>query len=302
MVRRWWMRFKRARRRAHPCETLEMGLIRACSMIIPRTELASWLARGWVEVPDFHDFHYAPGPGETVVLARPPRLSEIGVESLIGRTIVDYGASYGTYGMGGPGFVGFVLSESESRGREVLVYAVWGAGGYTRIDGRVMECHPRFYATVRPWASNFAEEQGGRWDDLAPLLPGCRIEAVDLGDETCLIAVTGESGPHQIELLRNDPSLPRLEAARPHGCLRDGGDRRHARASPGGGRAARVRAIEGKSKKAHRRERKDRRETLPKKPFLCVLCGEMLLAFPGIMARDSDYRTDSPPNETRPRP
>ncbi len=208
MLRRWWTRLNRARRRPHPYEALDLGLIRACSMIIPRAELASWLARGWVEVPDFHDFHYAPGPGETVIIVRPPRLSEIGVDCLIGRTIVDYGASYGTYGMGGPGFVGFVLSEGASSGREVLVYAVWGAGGYTRIDGRVMECDPSFYDTVRPWVSNFADSEVGRWDDLAPLLPGCRIEAVDLGDEACRIAISGESGPHRIELLRNDPGLP----------------------------------------------------------------------------------------------
>ncbi len=219
MVRRWWARFKRNLRRSHPYEDLGLGLIRACSMIVPRTELASWLALGWVEVLDFRDYHYAPGPGETVILARPPRLSEIGVESLIGRTIVDYGTTYGTYGMGGPGFVGFILSEGAASGREVLVYAVWGAGGYTRIDGRVMTCHPCFYDTVRPWVSNFADEQGGRWDDLAPLLPGCRIDTVDLGDETCRIAVSGASGPHQIELLRNDPGLP------PHG---DGSPRKDA--------------------------------------------------------------------------
>src|ERR1700694_3400323 len=87
-----------------------MGHIKHYSLIIPKRELQGWLNKSWVEVPDFRGFHYEPGADETVILGKPRTLREIDPNTLIGTTLLRFSASYGTYGMGGPGFMGFTLS------------------------------------------------------------------------------------------------------------------------------------------------------------------------------------------------
>jgi hypothetical protein len=192
-----------------------MGMIKAYSLIIPKTELSLWLDKGWVEVPDFHSFHYAPSPSETVVLSKPLRLSDVDATSLVGRTILAYDTHYGTYGMGGPGFLGFTLSDSILQrypaNTDVLVYAVWGSGNYTLIDNRVVECHPRFYGAFHPWISDYVDSDAENWDDLTPALVGGLIDAIQVRDEVCTVTVTQKNDAHIIEFLKNDSRLP------PHG-------------------------------------------------------------------------------------
>ncbi len=200
------------KRAPHPYENLKMGLIKQYSLIIPKSSLQIWLDKGWIENPDFRDFHYAPKPTETVVLGKPSTLSEIDTSRLVGRTIVNY-SWYGTCGMGGPGFLGFTLdnqldTEEEIVDENVLVYAVWGAAEYTLIDNRVVECSPQFYRDFHPWVSRFADEDIPNWDDLGPVLPGSRVDFIGLSGSNCIITVSKGDQNHIIEFFKNDASLP----------------------------------------------------------------------------------------------
>lgn len=105
-----------------------------------------WLIKGWVELPAYRDFHYGVKKDQTVILGKPTTLRDVDVDLLIGKEIIAYNSYYGSYGMGGPGFLGFVFEDSH----DILVYAVWGSAQYTLVDGRILACHPRHYQEFNP--------------------------------------------------------------------------------------------------------------------------------------------------------
>lgn len=69
------------------------------------------------------------GPSGRLIPFKPEPLD---TSLLIGREIVGWTPHAGTYGMGGPGFVGFDLSG------EWLIIAIWGAADWIRFDGRLL--------------------------------------------------------------------------------------------------------------------------------------------------------------------
>lgn len=201
------------RRKAHPYMNLGIGIIQRYALKIPKEELNIWLASGWIEDSSFYDIHYAPKPDETIVFGKPQTLAETDINNLVGRKIVGYDSGYGSYGMGGPGFLGFTLSVDPdiaqiNTNRDVLVYAVWGAGQYTLIDNRVFTCSPLFYSEFHPWLSEFANIDISTWDDLAPILLDGQIVGIDLDNDKCVISVSNGGKEHIIEFLKNDPRLP----------------------------------------------------------------------------------------------
>lgn len=187
-----------------------MGLIKHYSLTISKSELQFWLDKGWEEAPKFDS---KLDPMKTTILGKPKTLSNIKINTLIGKTIVNYGTNYGTYGMGGPGFLGFKLDSSPNTENEhidgnIMVYAVWGASQYTLIDDRVIECNYQFYSKVHPWISKFSDENIPNWDDLGIIILGSQISDIKLTDNNCTIYVSKEGHIHTIEFLRNDPRLP----------------------------------------------------------------------------------------------
>lgn len=74
--------------------------------------------------------HTEMGPSGKLIPFKPPPLDPTKV---IGREIVSWIPYAGTYGMGGPGFVGFDLKD------EWLIVAVWGAAEWMRFDGRLLQ-------------------------------------------------------------------------------------------------------------------------------------------------------------------
>ncbi len=214
-----WKKLKRRFAKPHPYENLQMGLIKQYSLMIPKEQLGGWLERGWIEVPGFRHFHSAPRPNETFILGKPLTLLERGEKTLLGGRIVGYSTWYGTYGMGGPGFLGFEIEgeqkSKEQEENEVLVYAVWYAGAYTLIDNRVVECHPRYYRDYHPWVSQFVDKDVPNWDDLTPALLGSRIVKIELHDSKFLLEATKGEKVHQIEFLKNDARLPPLGGGGP---------------------------------------------------------------------------------------
>lgn len=203
-----WLKQLFSRAKVPPYRQLKLGLICEYSLIIRKADLAGFLARGWREAADFRDFHYRAGFRQTVVLSKPRTLSEIEVETLIGKRITGFSTYYGSYGMGGPGFFGLSL-DRQPADQQIMVYAVWGAAQYTLLDDREIACSPRYYDERHPWLSHYADKHISNWDELSPVLIGCRIEKIDLTPDSCVVHLLGDHQKHRLEFVKNDGRLPR---------------------------------------------------------------------------------------------
>ncbi len=87
---------------------------------------------------------------------------------VIGRRIDEINPHLGTYGMGGPGFLGFRLEN------EWLVFSIWGAGEWIRVDDCLIADH--FFDNhqrPRPWICEGS-------DALSPKLVGAEVTFLEI--------------------------------------------------------------------------------------------------------------------------
>ena len=195
----------------HDFLNLKIGAIEQYSMVVKKTELEYWKNLGWLT---FTEISLPKGDeqafllygkmkkSEMLIFNRPNLLKNIQIDKLIGLEIKEVSTHLGTYGMGGAGFFGLLLENSE-----FLTYAVWGAGNYVIIDHRVVECNPDLYEKTKPWLSNFGEDQN--WDDLTTYISGSKIENILLTTETCNITLKKSNKKIEITFVKNDNRLPR---------------------------------------------------------------------------------------------
>lgn len=93
-----------------------------------------WVQKFSYEIPD-SDHLFPPeevgpmGPSGPLRAFVPEPLDSSNVTD---RIIEEWTPTAGTYGMGGPGFLGFRL------GSEWLIFAIWGAGDWFRLNGRLL--------------------------------------------------------------------------------------------------------------------------------------------------------------------
>ncbi len=92
------------------------------------------MPRATYEIPDpahlFPATQVGPiGPTGPLIAFEPDPLD---VSQVLHRTIDEWIPCAGTYGMGGPGYLGFRL------GSDWLIVAIWGAGDWFRLDGRLL--------------------------------------------------------------------------------------------------------------------------------------------------------------------
>lgn len=210
-------KFFKRKVKQQPFENLNIGLIEQYSMIIKKKDLEYWLIKGWVESPKFTHFHYAPEKDETVVLGKPKTINEVGAKMIVGHKIIKYCQCLGSYGMGGPGFFGLLLENTEGN-REYLVYAVWASGEYILLDGRVVLSHAKYNKQFHPWVSKWANPDTEDWDDLSPLIEGAIIEKTELFEDKLIIKINKSNSLHSFEFYRYDDRLP------PHGSGKDRGN------------------------------------------------------------------------------
>ncbi|MEO0445906.1 MAG: hypothetical protein AAF191_07510 [Verrucomicrobiota bacterium] len=105
------------------------------------------------------------GPFYELVEFVPPPLKR---EEVVGRTVDEISTRVGTYGMGGPGFLGLRL------GSEWLVCSIWGAAAWIEVDGRIIS--DDFWEKgnlPRPWISD--EE-----DELSEKLIGQKMKGIQI--------------------------------------------------------------------------------------------------------------------------
>lgn len=129
------------------------------------------------------------GPTCELVDFEPPFLT---AGMVIGRTVDEIRTQVGTYGMGGPGFLGLRL------GGEWLVIAIWGAASWAQVDGRIVE--DVFWdknGRPRPWIT-------GEGDELSGVLVGRPITSFEvarhslaarIGERTLSVTESPESRP-----------------------------------------------------------------------------------------------------------
>lgn len=67
-----------------------------------------------------------------------PTLRKTGVKRIVGRKVVEYSPYEGSYGMGGPGFVGITLDDDSINPREKLVLCLWGADDWLLLNGELL--------------------------------------------------------------------------------------------------------------------------------------------------------------------
>ena len=127
----------------------------------------------------------------------PPTLRSLGVDRVVGRRIVSWSESYGSYGMGGPGFFGVRLDQGRHP-EEHLVLRLWGADGWLLYDGRWIGAHPNQYDVQRPWASDFGGDD--TWDELTEVLVGGVISRVESDRAWTRFTVEREGVARDLEL------------------------------------------------------------------------------------------------------
>jgi hypothetical protein len=189
---------------------LNMGEIGRYAIFVPQEEVAAWIEKGWKEDPAFPVLFGRSLPeGIVAVFGKPKTILEVGTDEIVGRYITDYSPYYGSYGMGGPGFLGFTLSEKPEMQASlfILVYAVDGAAQYTLLDDRIVQCSPSYYDTFHPWMSRYADEDIPNWNDLTDVILSSVITNVYLEVDRCSITLQQSGVEHMLEFVKNDTRL-----------------------------------------------------------------------------------------------
>ncbi len=124
--------------------------------------------------------------------------------NLIGRKVIQFSPYCGTYGQGGPGFVGFKLEADADYPEEWLILCVWGAADWLTVNKQWLGAHPKQYDIQRPLMSNFS---GQKWDEFSPQVVGATIRRFDVSEKSCMIDI-GEANIVLSEDPKSRPPYP----------------------------------------------------------------------------------------------
>ena len=130
---------------------------------------------------------------------RPPRIADVDTSALIGATVVRTSGNLGSYGMGGPGFVGVQLA-TRRHGRTWIVCTLWGAGSWLTLDGSLVS------------EGYFEDERRERaatrsFRPLSDLL-GAELTHLRSDRDGATLDFSTRSGPVKLELRRDTAHLP----------------------------------------------------------------------------------------------
>ncbi len=136
----------------------------------------------------------------------PKSLREAGTEKIVGRRVIDWSESLGSYGMGGPGFFGLRLAAQGEYPEEWLALRLWGADNWLLLDDQWVGAHPNQYDIQEPLYSNFGEE--GSWDRVSEKVRGALLNDVKIERDHSLIFLTVDAAPHRLEIPADTSRLP----------------------------------------------------------------------------------------------
>jgi hypothetical protein len=133
-------------------------------------------------------------------------LRTLGIERIVGRQIIAWHHSLGSYGMGGPGFFGLQLGPSRAFPEEWLVLTLWAADNWLLFDGRWVAAHPNQYHIQRPLVSYFGGDED--WDELSVSLLHSTITSAEIMDNRSRIILEKDGITHSLEIPENTSLLP----------------------------------------------------------------------------------------------
>lgn len=195
----------------HDYLNLKIGDVEQYTMVAKKKDLPKWKKTGWLEyteigLPEGDEQAYMLygkiQKDEQLIFNRPKLVKHIDKMNIIGLEIVDFSSHLGTYGMGGAGFFGLLLSNDE-----YLTYAVWNAGYYVIINDRIVECNPDLYQKTKPWVSNFGDDK--TWNQLTEYISGSKIIDFTINVDSCEIEVSNSGETFKVNFVKNDMRLPR---------------------------------------------------------------------------------------------
>lgn len=189
----------------HKYLNLNMGLVKENFVIVKRKDIKLWQSRGFEKIRKYPIFHYIPKASEVIMLGRPLTIREFGLENLKNSKIVDFCVCLGTYGMGGPGFVGFKIQGNfDSRW---LVYCIWAAGEHILLDDKILECHPMFADKYKPHINYDNQKESS--DKLNKLLNNLTIREIELSkDKLTITLIDDNSVTHTVHTQKMSDRFP----------------------------------------------------------------------------------------------
>lgn len=169
----------------HKYLDLNLGIVKENFVVVNRKDIKLWKNRGFERIKRYPIFLYRPKLSEVVMLSKPLNINQFGIDSLKNSKIVDICTYLGTYGMGGPGFVGFKLQGYF--GIRWLVYCIWSAGESILVDNRIMQCHPKYNEKYHPYIDIQKGESSLK--DFKELINGWQIKDLILDDTNITITL-----------------------------------------------------------------------------------------------------------------
>lgn len=104
----------------------------------------------------------------------PPTIRKTGVERVIGRKVLQASCHLGSYGMGGPGFLGLKLEKNSEHPDEWLVLCLWAADEWVSYDGESVFAINKTYKTYG---------QGKFLENIKSKV----LKSFDIADKSCKI-------------------------------------------------------------------------------------------------------------------
>lgn len=110
-------------------------------------------------------------------------------ERILGRVVSDWSPYCGTYGQGGPGFIGFKLKATDKYPEEWLILCIWGAGDWLTVNGRWLDAHIDQHQIQRPLFAGWGGKNS--WDELKPLVVDQPIKEFDVQKRSMRFRIGG---------------------------------------------------------------------------------------------------------------
>jgi hypothetical protein len=153
-------------------------------VIAPWTEPDGWECEGQFDTP-------RRGPPV-------PSLRLLSASPILRRRIRSTCTHIGSYGMGGPGFLGIELDANDSRPKEWLVLCLWGAAEWCLFDGQPIESNQLSRLTAI----------GA--DAFAQAVAGGEITTAKIEDKSCELCITtaGRAAVCRLEVPSDTGKLP----------------------------------------------------------------------------------------------
>lgn len=173
---------------------LKMGLVCQYGVLVKEDEVKQYSEKNWIVCRN-RDISFPYNPeGLITMFGRPQTLSDSDLVTLLGKVIESWADHHGSYGMGGPGFLGLKFVDDPY----VLVYCAWAASQYVTLDGRVLDCHPSHSEKYNPLPREQTTE----------ILTGSVVEGVMCDDDKFTLIIKKDSTSHILIMYKNHPSLP----------------------------------------------------------------------------------------------